>query len=61
VPSLDAWRLENPTVQLPETADSEPDAQAKLQGNVSAAARELGIHRQSLQQMMAEPGIKRGE
>src|SRR5262249_27790831 len=29
------------------------------QGNVSAAARELGIHRQSLQQKMAQFGIKR--
>jgi len=30
------------------------------QGNVSAAARELGIHRQSLQQKMAQLEIKRG-
>lgn len=29
------------------------------QGNVSAAARELGIHRQSLQQKMTQLGIKR--
>jgi DNA-binding NtrC family response regulator len=29
------------------------------QGNISAAARELGIHRQSLQQKMAQLGIKR--
>jgi DNA-binding NtrC family response regulator len=29
------------------------------QGNVSAAARDLGIHRQSLQQKMAQLGIKR--
>jgi transcriptional regulator with GAF, ATPase, and Fis domain len=29
------------------------------QGNVSAAARELGIHRQSLQQKMVQLGIKR--
>jgi len=31
----------------------------KHQGNVSAAARDLGIHRQSLQQKMAQLGIKR--
>jgi DNA-binding NtrC family response regulator len=30
----------------------------KHQGNISAAARELGIHRQSLQQKMAELGIR---
>ena len=28
-------------------------------GNVSAAARELGIHRQNLQQKMAQLGIER--
>jgi transcriptional regulator with GAF, ATPase, and Fis domain len=32
----------------------------KHQGNISAAARDLGIHRQSLQQKMAQFGIKRG-
>ena len=31
----------------------------KHQGNVSAAARDLGIHRQSLQQKMTQLGIKR--
>jgi DNA-binding NtrC family response regulator len=31
----------------------------KNQGNISAAARDLGIHRQSLQQKMAQHGIKR--
>src|SRR5262249_35864355 len=32
----------------------------KHQGNVTAAARELGIHRQSLQQKMGQLGVKRG-
>ena len=32
----------------------------KNQGNISAAARDLAIHRQSLQQKMAQFGIKRG-
>ena len=32
----------------------------KNHGNISAAARELGIHRQSLQQKMAQHGITRG-
>ena len=31
----------------------------KNQGNVSAAARALGIHRQSLQQKMTQLGIQR--
>jgi arginine utilization regulatory protein len=31
----------------------------KNQGNVSAAARDLGIHRQSLQQKMTQFGIQR--
>ena len=31
----------------------------RSQGNITAAARELGIHRQSLQQKMGQLGIKR--
>jgi ActR/RegA family two-component response regulator len=34
-------------------------ALATCDGNISAAARELGLHRQSLQQKMAQLGIAR--